>query len=236
MFESIDHHKDSGNKEETAKKERRIEGIRDHYNTFKEFVEIFEGKKDFLRERGADYDLFKDVVESDLSKLLDNSTKAIKEGPNVSMSNSFVDTFGNAAVSTLGYLINRAQKNELEGDDISERKKQTVEQNCSILDRRAEELKNYADILNSNEDILNDELTKQNGYLEDFTQYFKIKEGVENSASIRTMPTGPSRIKYVTFFNKLSNKKIENQRNLEEELELLTDKFVDKDKIRSAFL
>ncbi len=261
----------SGQKEkEQDEKEakRRRDDILDKIQHYVDFLNETETAKKLMSKYGFEYSEAENIVEKNLISLAEdvNSLVADKE-VHLADNNSLADIIGNSVMGDLG-LIMRQIKNvkqtvkqgSVEGKISIEEYKTRNEKSLDKLKKFLEGLESslnkisyYVKTICGDEEKLKMELTRKNGYLENFKNYFYSKKKYsydkkgdvigdeiieEEITSEKTYPTGVKKIAYFRFFNKWDDRQEwENmtRKDLEEELEKLDGNFMDKDKIRSDF-
>jgi len=224
---------------ENKKRETIQESIMDEIQHYMDFLNEVESVKELMSKLEFDFEKAEKIVENNMIDLMERVNKLAADGKfDLVVHSSVEDIIGNSIIIDMGLVKRQVLKLEINENKCKE-----------YLDRLKKSLDTilyYTRSLCDDEKKLEMEITKKHGYLENFEKYFygkrshfydkktgEVKES-EIISSEKAYPAGVSKVAYFRFFNEWERETI-TQENLEEELEKLDDKFIDKEKIRNDF-
>ncbi len=219
------------------KREKIKDDILDKVQAYINFLNQTEISRGIIKKQGYDYVTIENIVENDLINLAEKVNILVsKEELDLIENNSLVDIVGNSTMMELGLVMSQIKKLRqnvkeyyLEGkkqrDEYKEKRNKILENLKSYLNKlnnSLEKMSYYIQTICDNEKQLIDEVTRQHGFLENFSDYFK------------EYPRGATKLIYFKFFNEWQEGRIKAD-NLEAELKKLDDKYIDKEKVKKFF-
>ena len=214
---------------ENKKRETIQEGIMDEIQHYMEFLNEVESVKELMSRLEFDFEEAEKIVENNMIGLMERVNRLAADGKfSLIVHSSMEDVLGNSVVIDMGLVKKRVLKQEI---NESECKK-----HLDRLKKSLDAVSYYTMSLCDDDNKLEIELTKENGYMEEFKDYFFEKEVSEKGEMIskKIFPKGIKKVAYFRFFNEWEQGKI-SQENLEEELRRLDGNFIDKKKISDDF-
>ena len=198
---------------------------REYFISFLNKLDEIEDKSVFVEiknELGIDIEEMRKFIDQKIPVLLEKIRIITQSGETqVIVGNSFRDVLGNSVTAIFRTIVKTAKN--FNDPKVQERIKDPDSDSRKILALFSREVAEYyVDNLCNDDEKLKSELNSTEGFLGEYKEYFNI------------FPSGSVKAIYFRFFSELKNGNI-NEDNIENELNKLDDRMVNKEKIKLMF-